>query len=89
MDLAAKTQELLLKTTSVKKFRSIQWDVSFLPGRQVAGDFFIVSHQSDYTYFCVADVAGKGLQAGLFGARIKAALDALISLDLDLEELFH
>lgn len=88
VDLAAKTQELLLKTTSVKKFRSIQWDVSFLPGRQVAGDFFIVSHQSDYTYFCVADVAGKGLQAGLFGARIKAALDALISLDLDLEELF-
>lgn len=89
VEIAAKTQELLLKSTAKRRQGSLQWDVRFLPGRQVSGDFFLVSHQLKYTYFCVADVAGKGLPAGLFAARIKAALDALIGQNLDLVKVFE
>ena len=89
VDIAANTQQLLLRNTSQKKFHSLSWDVKCLPGRQVAGDFFILCHHRPYTYFCIADVAGKGLTAGLFGARLKAALDALTLKNLDISKIIE
>ena len=88
LNLASETQRLLLLNQVPRKIRSLSWDVFFLPGQQVAGDFYLVDHRGLYTYFCVADVAGKGLQAGLFAARIKAALDGLVDQQLDLPEMF-
>ena len=89
LKIASKAQELLLITRTQRNLESLKWDVRFLPGQQVAGDFYLVSHQSPYTYFCVADVAGKGLQAGLFAARLKAVLDGLVERQLDLSTLFE
>lgn len=87
LHLASETQRLLLFNQASSRFRGLSWEVVFLPGRQVAGDFYLVAHRGLYTYFCVADVAGKGLQAGLFAARIKAALDGLVDQQLDLADM--
>jgi serine phosphatase RsbU (regulator of sigma subunit) len=61
----------------------------YCPARFLGGDFFDFSHSPPFSFYLIADVAGKGLGPALYALMIKSTFDALYSEGCDLEELMY
>jgi sigma-B regulation protein RsbU (phosphoserine phosphatase) len=62
----------------------------YFPHYEVGGDYYDCIKLSDTkTGFCIADVSGKGISAAILMSNFQASLRALLTADIDLEQLIH
>ena len=61
-----------------------------IAAREVSGDFFSFYPHNDSIYFIIADVAGKGIHAGMVMAKASTLFEVLSQSKLDPDEMaFH
>jgi sigma-B regulation protein RsbU (phosphoserine phosphatase) len=87
LELAREMQEFLLPKEFPNTVR-YQFSALYLPHRQVGGDYYDFIPLSDQEFaFCIADVSGKGVPAGLLMSNFQASLRVLIKTNSDLQHL--
>src|SRR5690606_360444 len=78
LKLAAEMQALMVGSGR-KDFPSTEVATYYKPHHQVGGDFCdFIELNSQESFFCVADVSGKGISAAFLMANIQAHLRALL-----------
>ncbi len=87
LELAREMQEFLLPKEFPNTVR-YQFSALYLPHQQVGGDYYDFIPLSDEEFaFCIADVSGKGVPAGLLMSNFQASLRVLIKSNSDLKFL--
>ena len=84
IDLAVKVQENFIPKRNLKKYpvKGIN-----IPAREVSGDFFSFYPHNNSIYFVIADVAGKGIHAGMVMAKASTLFEVLAQDQVDLDEM--
>ena len=84
IDLAVKVQENFIPKRNLKKYPVKGINV---PAREVSGDFFSFYPHNNSIYFIIADVAGKGIHAGMVMAKASTLFEVLAQDQVDLDEM--
>ncbi len=87
IELAVKVQENFIPKRNLKNYpvKGIN-----IPAREVSGDFFSFYPNNENIYFIIADVAGKGIHAGMVMAKASTLFEVLSQGKVDLNEMaFH
>ncbi len=85
--LAVKVQENFLPKRNLKNYPVHGINIA---AREVSGDFFSFYPHNDSIYFAIADVAGKGIHAGMVMAKASTLFEVLSQSKLDPDEMvFH
>ncbi len=87
VELAVKVQENFIPKRNLKNYpvKGIN-----IPAREVSGDFFSFYPNNENIYFIIADVAGKGIHAGMVMAKASTLFEVLSQGKVDLDEMaFH
>ena len=84
IELAVKVQENFIPKRNLKKYpvKGIN-----IPAREVSGDFFSFYPHNEIIYFVIADVAGKGIHAGMVMAKASTLFEVLAQAKVDLDEM--
>jgi len=87
VNLAVKVQENFLPKRNLKNFPVSGINI---PAREVSGDFFSFYPHNDSIYFIIADVAGKGIHAGMVMAKASTLFEIMSKDKVDPDEImFH
>ncbi len=85
--LAVKVQENFLPKRNLKNYPVKGINIA---AREVSGDFFSFYPHNDNVYFIIADVAGKGIHAGMVMAKASTLFEILARDKVDVDEIaFH
>ncbi len=85
--LAVKVQENFLPKRNLKNYPVHGINIS---AREVSGDFFSFYPHNNNIYFIIADVAGKGIHAGMVMAKASTLFELLSQSKVDPDEMaFH
>ena len=85
--LAVKVQENFLPKRNLKNYPVHGVNIA---AREVSGDFFSFYPHNDSIYFIIADVAGKGIHAGMVMAKASTLFEVLSQSKVDPDEMvFH
>jgi len=87
IELAVKVQENFIPKRNLDNYplKGIN-----IPAREVSGDFFSFYPHNEFVYFIIADVAGKGIHAGMVMAKASTLFEVLAQDKVDLDEMsFH
>ncbi len=85
--LAVKVQENFLPKRNLKNYPVHGINIA---AREVSGDFFSFYPHNDSIYFIIADVAGKGIHAGMVMAKASTLFEVLSQSKVDPDEIaFH
>ena len=85
--LAVKVQENFLPKRNLKNYPVQGINIS---AREVSGDFFSFYPHNDNVYFIIADVAGKGIHAGMVMAKASTLFEIMSRDKVDVDEIaFH
>ena len=87
VELAVKVQENFIPKRNLKNYpvKGIN-----IPAREMSGDFFSFYPCNENIYFIIADVAGKGIHAGMVMAKASTLFEVLSQGKVDLNEMaFH
>ncbi len=85
--LAVKVQENFLPKRNLKNYPVQGINIS---AREVSGDFFSFYPHNDNVYFIIADVAGKGIHAGMVMAKASTLFEIMSRDRVDVDEIaFH
>ena len=85
--LAVKVQENFLPKRNLKNYPVHGINIA---AREVSGDFFSFYPHNDSIYFVIADVAGKGIHAGMVMAKASTLFEVLSQSKVDPDEMvFH
>jgi Amt family ammonium transporter len=87
IELAVKVQESFIPKRNLNNYpvKGIN-----IPAREVSGDFFSFYPNNENIYFIIADVAGKGIHAGMVMAKASTLFEVLSQGKVDLDEMaFH
>ena len=87
VELAVKVQENFIPKRNLKNYpvKGIN-----IPAREMSGDFFSFYPCNENIYFIIADVAGKGIHAGMVMAKASTLFEVLSQGKVDLDEMaFH
>ena len=85
--LAVKVQENFLPKRNLKNYPVHGINIA---AREVSGDFFSFYPHNDTIYFIIADVAGKGIHAGMVMAKASTLFEVLSQSKVDPDEMvFH
>ena len=85
--LAVKVQENFLPKRDLKKYPVHGINIA---AREVSGDFFSFFPHNENIYFIIADVAGKGIHAGMVMAKASTLFEVLSQSKVDPDEMaFH
>ena len=87
IELAVKVQENFIPKRNLENYpvKGIN-----IPAREVSGDFFSFYPNNENIYFIIADVAGKGIHAGMVMAKASTLFEVLSQGKVDLDEMaFH
>ena len=85
--LAVKVQENFLPKRNLKNYPVQGINIA---AREVSGDFFSFYPHNDNVYFIIADVAGKGIHAGLVMAKASTLFEIMSRDKVDVDEIaFH
>ena len=85
--LAVKVQENFLPKRNLKNYPVHGINIA---AREVSGDFFSFYPHNDSIYFIIADVAGKGIHAGMVMAKASTLFEVLAQSKVDPDEMaFH
>ncbi len=82
--LAVKVQENFLPKRNLKNYPVHGINLS---AREVSGDFFSFYPHNDSIYFIIADVAGKGIHAGMVMAKASTLFEVLSQSKVDPDEM--
>jgi len=84
IDLAVKVQENFIPKRNLSNYplKGIN-----IPAREVSGDFFSFYPHNELIYFIIADVAGKGIHAGMVMAKASTLFEVLAQDKVDLDEM--
>ena len=89
LEMAKEIQAMLLPK-SLPNDDVLQVAATYRPHREVGGDFYDVIHVNENeTYFCMADVSGKGMPAAILLANFQAELRTHIKADTTLESIVN
>ena len=87
VNLAVKVQENFLPKRNLDNFPVSGINI---PAREVSGDFFSFYPHNDSIYFVIADVAGKGIHAGMVMAKASTLFEIMSKDKVDPDEMmFH
>jgi len=91
MELAARMQKMLIPDNRhMPKNPDIVVSGFYYPHFEVGGDYYdCIKLSETRTGFCIADVSGKGISAAILMSNFQASLRALLTSDIDLEQLIH
>jgi len=91
LELAARMQKMLIPDNrQMPENPDIVVNGFYFPHYEVGGDYYDCIKLSDTkTGFCIADVSGKGMSAAILMSNFQASLRALLTADIDLEQLIH
>ena len=85
--LAVKVQENFLPKRNLKNYPVQGINIA---AREVSGDFFSFYPHNDNVYFIIADVAGKGIHAGMVMAKASTLFEIMSRDKVDVDEIaFH
>ena len=85
--LAVKVQENFLPKRNLKNYPVQGINIA---AREVSGDFFSFYPHNDSVYFIIADVAGKGIHAGMVMAKASTLFEIMSRDKVDVDEIaFH
>jgi len=85
--LAVKVQENFLPKRNLNNYPVHGINIA---AREVSGDFFSFYPHNDSIYFIIADVAGKGIHAGMVMAKASTLFEVLAQSKVDPDEMvFH
>ena len=85
--LAVKVQENFLPKRNLKNYPVKGINIA---AREVSGDFFSFYPHNDNVYFIIADVAGKGIHAGMVMAKASTLFEIMARDKVDVDEIaFH
>ena len=82
--LAAKVQENFLPKRNLDNYPVSGINIS---AREVSGDFFSFYPHNDSVYFIIADVAGKGIHAGMVMAKATTLFEIMARDEVDPDEM--
>ena len=82
--LAVKVQENFLPKRNLRNYPVHGINIS---AREVSGDFFSFYPHNDSIYFIIADVAGKGIHAGMVMAKASTLFEVLSQSKVDPDEM--
>ena len=82
--LAVKVQENFLPKRNLKNYPVHGINIS---AREVSGDFFSFYPHNDSIYFIIADVAGKGIHAGMVMAKASTLFEIMARDEVDPDEM--
>ncbi len=87
VNLAVKVQENFLPKRNLNNFPVSGINI---PAREVSGDFFSFYPHNESIYFIIADVAGKGIHAGMVMAKASTLFEIMSKDKVDPDEMmFH
>ena len=87
VNLAVKVQENFLPKRNLNNFPVSGINI---PAREVSGDFYSVYPHNESIYFIIADVAGKGIHAGMVMAKASTLFEIMSKDKVDPDEMmFH
>ncbi len=87
VDLAVKVQENFIPKRNLRNYPVKGINIS---AREMSGDFFSFYPNNENIYFIIADVAGKGIHAGMVMAKASTLFEVLSQGKVDLDEMaFH
>ena len=87
VNLAVKVQENFLPKRNLDNFPVSGINI---PAREVSGDFFSFYPHNESIYFIIADVAGKGIHAGMVMAKASTLFEVMSKDKVDPDEMmFH
>ena len=87
VNLAVKVQENFLPKRNLTNFPVSGINI---PAREVSGDFFSFYPHNESIYFIIADVAGKGIHAGMVMAKASTLFEIMSKDKVDPDEMmFH
>ena len=87
VSLAVKVQENFLPKRNLENFPVSGINI---PAREVSGDFFSFYPHNESIYFIIADVAGKGIHAGMVMAKASTLFEIMAKDKVDPDEMmFH
>ena len=91
LELASRMQKMLIPDNRhMPKNPDCIVNGFYFPHYEVGGDYYDCLKLSDTkTGFCIADVSGKGISAAILMSNFQASLRALLTADIDLEQLIH
>ena len=85
--LAVKVQENFLPKRNLENYPVKGINIA---AREVSGDFFSFYPHNDNVYFIIADVAGKGIHAGMVMAKASTLFEIMARDKVDVDEIaFH
>ncbi|MFL2897384.1 MAG: ammonium transporter [Candidatus Pelagibacter sp.] len=85
--LAVKVQENFLPKRNLKNYPVKGINIA---AREVSGDFFSFYPHNENVYFIIADVAGKGIHAGMVMAKASTLFEIMARDKVDVDEIaFH
>ena len=87
VNLAVKVQENFLPKRNLNNFPVSGINI---PAREVSGDFYSFYPHNESIYFIIADVAGKGIHAGMVMAKASTLFEIMSKDKVDPDEMmFH
>ena len=87
VNLAVKVQENFLPKRDLQNYPVHGINIA---AREVSGDFFSFYPHNDSVYFIIADVAGKGVHAGMVMAKVSTLFEVMSREQVDPDEMmFH
>ena len=91
LEMASKMQSLLIPKADIfDGNQNISVCPFYLPHYEVGGDYYDFDYLSpDEMFFCIADVAGKGMAAALLMSNFQASLKALFVSETNLSTLIQ
>jgi len=88
--IAAQQIQKTLHPQKVEDLPGYKVEVSYVPYREVGGDYFdVIELPGNRTLFALADVSGKGMPAALLAANIQALVRSIANVDPDPVRMAH
>ena len=86
MQLASKIQGMIIPK-QLPKNHLYEFAGLYLPHRSIGGDYYdVININKDEFVFCIGDISGKGVSAGLVMANLQAYLNASPPTDIEAEQ---
>jgi len=83
----AREIQMRIVPQGVPDFENIKACAKFIPAFEVGGDYYDFFNFGDKTFFVIADVSGKGMEASYVMAEMKGVLESLTVVYSDLRTL--
>ncbi len=87
--IASQVQQMLFPS-ELPNTNQLKAKVTYFPHSMVGGDYYdLIQRSEDDTFFCIADVSGKGFAAALLMSNFQATLRTLLRSDANLKMIVN